>query len=252
MNNDEYVRGMLKIRDECTLDPKPSYVNLTTITSVFKVDTLLDPEEIKEKLKTIECVRKKSSNKGFEWKLHENKFYNQVTITCTDMFSKKSVKLFPNGSVHVTGCTSIDDCKHTMKAIKTILEHITEKTIVTRDFEIYMINTNFSMNSYLNLSSVTRVAEEKNCIVSFKPETYSAVKIKFSPGSNMKRVTASIFSSGCVLITGAKTLSEINASYKFLIDMLSSTRTSPHGDQKVFDVYIGMTFDQWRKKLGCN
>lgn len=251
--NDKYVRNMLHIRDTCTLEPKPSYVNLTTITFVFKVDIQLDPENIRNGIKNIISVKKtNSTHNGFIWTLHENKFYNQVTITCTDLFSKKSVKLFPNGSVHVTGCTSTDDCVNTMNRIKSIIEHITGTRIHTSDFEIFMINTNFSVNAYLNLNEVAKMANENHCIVSFKPETYSAVKIKFSPGPNMKRITASIFSSGCVLITGAKSLEEINLSYKFLLGILTNTRTEKHPVPKLFDIYLGMNFDQWRKKLASN
>lgn len=252
MTNDKYVKDMLHIHDSCNIEPKPSYMNLTTITFVFKVDSLLDAELIREKMKKNQYVTKKNSNYTFEWKLQENKFYNQVTITCTDLFSKKSVKLFPNGSVHVTGCTSIHDCKNVMKIIVALLTHILETEVDASDFEIYMINTNFSMNSNLNLLMVTEVAENRGCIVSFKPETYSAVKVKFVPGVGMKRITASIFSSGCILITGAKCLEEITESYRYLIDMLSGTRTTVNICEKKFDVYLGMTFDQWRKKLACN
>jgi hypothetical protein len=52
--------------------------------------------------------------------------------------------------------------------------------------------------------------------VSFNPERYSAVKIKFKPRPDMKQVTASVFSTGKVIVTGAETLREIVFAYDIL------------------------------------
>ena len=200
---------MLQIRNSTTITPPPSHLSMTTITSTFKVDCLLDIQDLKQQMKeTPMIIKKKGSTKpGYTWNVKDNKFFNQITVEYVDEFSKKSIKLFPNGSIHVTGCSDIVDCHRVIDQVKFCIRKFTGKPVKAFDFKILMINANFSMNSMLNLNMVSSLAEDTGCIVSFKPEIYSAVKIKFVPGPGMKRITASVFSSGCVLITGAQSRS---------------------------------------------
>lgn len=225
---------------------------MTTITSTFKVSTNIDIQDFKEKMKSTPfIIKKKGSTKpGYTWTVKENKFFNQMTIEYVDEFSKKSIKFFPNGSIHVTGCSDLVDCHRVMAQVKyCIKKYLQKDDVSTFDFKVLMINANFSMNSMLNLGMVSQKAEDHGCIVSFKPEIYSAVKIKFVPGPDMKRITASVFSSGCVLITGAKTLREITSSYKFLINILSNTCVKPHESHKKFDSFIAISMESWKKHL---
>jgi hypothetical protein len=80
-----------------------------------------------------------------------------------------------------------------------------------------MINTNFSMNRPVNqMDIVDALSHTPMFEVSFNPERYSAVKIKFKPRPDMKQVTASVFSTGKVIVTGAETLREIVFAYDIL------------------------------------
>lgn len=239
------------IRESPVTNPSPSYLSVTTITNTFKVDTTLDIQTLKENMKRHPFIIKKkgSTGEGIEWKIKENKFFNQITVEYIDDFSKKSIKFFPNGSIHVTGCSDLTDCHRVMAKVKFCIEKYTKKNVKTYDFKILMINANFSMNHMLNLGLVARTAENFGCSVSFKPEIYSAVKIKFVPGVGMKKITTSVFSSGCVLITGAKTLQEITASYRFVIDMLKNSCMKSNSTLKNFDSFIGVPFASWEKHL---
>jgi TATA-box binding protein (TBP) (component of TFIID and TFIIIB) len=251
---EEYVKEMFRICEEATITPKPTYLSMTTITSTFKIDSLIDVHDLKQKMKDVPFViKKKGSTKTFEWSIKENKFFNQVTAEYRDDFSKKSIKFFPNGSIHVTGCSDLIDCHRVMNQVVLCIKHYTDKEVETTDFKILMINANFSVNSVLNLNAVTKKSEDAGCQVSFKPEIYSAVKIKFVPGPDMKRITASVFSSGCILITGARTLREITASYEFLLNMIGSTCVRPNvNESKKFKSYIGTPFSVWKKHLLAN
>lgn len=244
---------MLKIRDGVIAagTQQPSHLSMTTITSTFKINSLLDIQGLKQKMKdTPFTIKKKGSTKPARvWHVKDNKFFNQITVEYVDSFSKKSIKFFPNGSIHVTGCSDLIDCHRVMAQVKFCIFKFTGKDVKAFDFKVLMINANFSMNSMLNLNTVSSKFENHGCIVSFKPEIYSAVKIKFVPGPCMKRITASVFSSGCVLITGAKTLSEITASYTFMIDMLLQTCIKPHTEPKKFDSFAAISFESWTKHL---
>lgn len=247
----EYVQEMFRIIDEQgTTDPRPSYLSVTTITSTFKIDSVIDVQDLKQKMnKNPFIIKKKGGAIAYTWNIKDNKFFNQITAEYTDEFSKKSIKFFPNGSIHVTGCSDLVDCHRVMNQVKFCIKHYTEKDVSVYDFNIQMINANFTMNHMLNLATVSSTAEKIGCTVSFKPEIYSAVKLKFVPGPNMKKITASVFSSGCVLITGAKTLAEITASYKFLIHMLRSSCIRPNVTSKKFKKFMGIPFAVWEKKV---
>jgi TATA-box binding protein (TBP) (component of TFIID and TFIIIB) len=242
---------MLQIREEITLVPEPSYLSMTTITSTFKISMNLDVKKLKQQMKDepLTIKKKGSSKKGYTWNVKENKFFNQITAEYVDEFSKKSIKFFPNGSIHVTGCSDLIDCKRVSEQVRFCIKKYTGTEVQVSDFKILMINANFSMNSFLNLQQVSTKAENAGCTVSFKPEIYSAVKIKFVPGACMKKITASVFSSGCVLITGAKTLREITSSYKFLMNILSSTCVRPHPSPKHFNSFLAIPFESWKKHL---
>lgn len=238
------------IKEEATTDLKPSYLSVTTITSTFKIDSTIDVQTLKQKMKDSPfTIKRKGSSAVYSWHIKENKFFNQITAEYIDEFSKKSIKFFPNGSIHVTGCSDLVDCHRVMNQVKFCIKHYTDKDVSTRDFNVLMINANFTMNHMLNLGTVSSVSEKNGCTVSFKPEIYSAVKLKFFPGPGMKKITASVFSSGCILITGAKTLAEITASYRFLIGMLRTSCMRPNITTKKMKKFMGIPFPTWEKKL---
>lgn len=192
-------------------------------------------------------IRIKNSQKFLEWKIKENGFYNQLTFEFVDGTSKKSIKIFPNGRVHVTGCSDMDDCHKVMHQICFVMTTALKTPVKIESFDIYMINTNFTMNSTLNLYTVINIMKKKGFNVSFNPEVYSAVKVKFSPGIGMKQITASIFSSGCVLITGAVSLKEITEAYKLLVNSLKVTCIKSGEEVITYDIFMGRKFEYWRK-----
>ncbi len=240
---------MLEIQEETRV---PSHLSITTITSTFSLGTVIDIQDLRERIKRRSPfkIREKESSSQCEWTLKENRFFNQITVEYRDKYSKKSIKIFPNGSVHVTGCPTTIDCARVMSQVALFIKTYMDKTVTPTNLNIRMINANFSMNSILNLNKVTTIFENKRCTVSFKPEIYSAVRIKFVPPEpGMKKITASVFSSGCVLITGAQNLREIIASYKFLIDSLQEACVRPNMTTKSFDSFMGVKFESWKKHL---
>jgi TATA-box binding protein (TBP) (component of TFIID and TFIIIB) len=121
-------------------------------------------------------------------------------------------------------------------------------------FRVVMINSNFSLNHNINLIKVTNWFERYNDIfkVSFEPDRYSAVKIKFKPAHDMKEITCSIFSTGKIIITGAETLKEIAFAYNIInqhINENDEIRVSPTIETDVFDIYLGYKCDPLVKHL---
>jgi TATA-box binding protein (TBP) (component of TFIID and TFIIIB) len=142
-----------------------------------------------------------------------------VTVGYIDQYSTKSIKVFPNGSFQVCGCSDLYDCQRVSKQLAYLLTKVLElpESLTSDAFRVVMINTNFSMNRPVNqMDIVDELSTNPMFDVSFNPERYSAVKIKFKPRPDMKQVTASVFSTGKVIVTGAETLREIVFAYDIL------------------------------------
>jgi TATA-box binding protein (TBP) (component of TFIID and TFIIIB) len=260
METFKYIHTLCGIRGALIQDarkPEPSWVRITTITMCSKSLKPLDLAKFREKFEPVFIRRKGSSFEGFKWVMQQTAFYNQVTISTEDVYSRKSVKLFPNGSIQVAGCSHPIDCARVLKQVAFVIEHATGTPVEFEPPSIQMINTNFSLNFSVNLRKVIDVFARKpvgsgldspspTFKVTFNPERYSAVKLKFEPGEGMKQVTASIFSTGRIIVTGARTLTEIAEAYRILNESIGGEalvkRTE---DPELFDNIMGAPFKVW-------
>ena len=102
-----YILTLDKVKKQF---PKSSWVRITTVTMIAKFEKDIDLKAFRENFKPVKIRSKGSTFKGFEWDMKKTTFYNQVTIFTRDAYSNKSIKLFPNGSVQVAGCSNLLDC----------------------------------------------------------------------------------------------------------------------------------------------
>ena len=259
MDSFPYILKLNSIREKLVADPTrpdPSWVRITTITMISKFLQEIDLKKFKEKFKELGSVtvrRQGSKFRGFEWKMKDTAFYNQVTIGYEDAYSRKSVKIFENGAIQVAGCSDLFDCRRILKQLAFILYKILELEYPPRvaDADVKMINTNFSLNSSVNLNKIIqKFSKLPGFKVTFDPDRYSAVKIKFVPGQGMKQVTASIFSTGKIIVTGAQKLDEIAQAYKILNQNLEAPMfVKPVAVPETFDTIMGAPFVEWVRVL---
>jgi TATA-box binding protein (TBP) (component of TFIID and TFIIIB) len=252
MATKRYIVTLDDVRKKYHSSP-PSWIRITTITMLCKFMGDVDIEKIRSAFADgpIRIRRKGALTNGFEWSLKSTAFYNQVSVGYEDQYSNKSIKMFPNGSVQVAGCSDLRDCKRIMRQLSFLVQKILEREepLTIDNFRVVMINTNFSMNSSVNLMKVIDVLSvEPKFVVSFNPERYSAVKVKFHPAANTKQVTASIFSTGKIIVTGAETLREIALAYEVLNEKLQSTKLEATKED-TFDVIKGNKFADIVSKL---
>tara|TARA_B110000858_G_scaffold197714_1_gene260408 strand:+ start:127 stop:966 length:840 start_codon:yes stop_codon:yes gene_type:complete len=232
-----------------------SWVKITTITMIARLETDINVKFIRKAFQNLEKIvikqKNKENSKGFEWTLKDTTFYNQVTLNYVDEYSTKSIKLFPNGAVQVAGCTDLIDCNRVIKQLVQLLRLLISKDVNTKGFQVVMINSNFSLNHKLNLHEVaTHFSRDEIFDVSFDPDRYSAVKIKFKPAQDMKRVTVSIFGTGKIIITGAETLKEIAFSYNIInshININKKIKVEKTETIDEFNEIFGYTFDDMVK-----
>jgi TATA-box binding protein (TBP) (component of TFIID and TFIIIB) len=306
---EDTFRYILTLDEVKKAHPESSWVRITTVTMCAKFERDIDLPAFREKFVPIKVRAKGSSFDGFEWNLKKTTFYNQVTIFTRDQYSNKSIKLFPNGSVQVAGCSDLLDCRRIARLVDLIVNQVLPTEVPNRlaldTISVKMINTNFSLNSSVNLTKVinafglsidqARINQIKERIslcgaeedkygemifddeesqeeyenlmrelekikkdpsdgkffVTFDPDRYSAVKVKFCPAPGMKRVTASIFSTGKIIVTGAQTLKEIALAYKIINQVLSpsAVRLGVSDKKDSFETILGHKFSEWVPKL---
>lgn len=248
MDTCEYIKALHQVRNEC--EHPPSWVRITTITMMAKnAAGNLDIREFRKNWKPVK-IRPVGSKAYFEWNIIKSKkgtnFYNSVSIGYRDQYSVKHVKLFTNGSIHITGCSNIPDCKRVVAQLGLIIPGVTYDM-----FRIVMINTNFTLNHVLNLYTILRhFATLPGFDVSYDPGSYAAVKMKFKPGPDMKRITTNIFSTGSVIITGAQRLDEVVEAYRFInANIPDGARVKESEEKRDFNIFMGYTFEDWIDKL---
>ncbi len=259
MDTFPYIQKLARIRAELTTDPlrpTPSWVRITTITMISKFLQDIDLPKFREnfaKLGSVTVRPKGSRFRGFEWRMKETAFYNQITIGYEDAYSRKSIKIFPNGSIQVAGCSDLFDCRRVLKQLAFILKIVLglEQEIPVDAVAVKMINTNFSLNASVNLNRVIQqFSQRPGFKVTFDPDRYSAVKVKFVPGEGMKQVTASIFSTGKIIVTGAQTLDEIAQSYDIINKTIRpDVMVKPVAEPELFGTIMGAPFEEWVRVL---
>ena len=220
---DETLRMALTVSKyrEDTPDPKPSWISITTITMFAK--QLIDPVSLKDFKEKIEDRTFDIPN-GPTWAYrpprkaknpNKKDFYNSVSIGYRDI-TTKSMKIFPNGSMQLTGATDPKEgrsiFKQAVKVVKAAMG-INDSDTDYDKIRIAMINTNFCMGFTLDLDAVNVIFQDEGYQCSYTPDTYSAVTTRFYPIEGRKRVTVNIFNSGSVIVTGAESLKEITAAY---------------------------------------
>jgi len=195
---------------------------------------------------------------GWKIELKPTTFYNQITLVYNDKFSTKSIKIFPNGSLQVAGCSDLFDCRRIIKQLAYLFELVMGDAFIPplETFKIVMINSNFSLNYSINLRSVsTHFSKYPDVFkVSFEPDRYSAVKVKFQPAQDMKEITTSIFGTGKIIITGAETLKEIAFAYNIInhtINSIPNVRVAQCDANKrdLFDEFSGYKIDKVLENL---
>jgi TATA-box binding protein (TBP) (component of TFIID and TFIIIB) len=174
--------------------------------------------------------------------------------TGTSIMASANMKIFRNGNVQMTGIKSPDQgvkaLEYIIESIREMTHRSAEESIVDDfnamrvcDYRIRLINSDFKSNIHIKRDKLCKLMQNTyNIMCSYEPCIYPGVKIQFCwntmPGReqngvcdciNMcngkgsgcgdgqcKRITIAAFQSGCVIITGAQSIAQINHAYEFI------------------------------------
>lgn len=222
-NTFSYLVTLNEIKDNAPPGDVTSFPKLITITMVANTGREMDLPRVRESFPPDGLrIRFAKSPDANVWHLKQTQFYNQVTLFYTDKSSTKSIKIFSNGSIQVAGCTDLFDCHRVIRQVGVVINHVLGIVVNIQEFRICMINANFQFNKDVNLRNCARhLSEQPGMGVNLSRDRYAAVKVKFKPADDMKQMTASIFSTGKAILSGAETLKEIALGYNRLVHLMN-------------------------------
>lgn len=207
-----YVHNYLRLIGEA--NQNGHVLNISTITLIAALNKdKLDLEHFcrdfthpQVRIKTIDQTKRKY-------------FFNQITLNYKDI-SKKSIKIFSNGKLQITGLTSVFECNRLLNLIQGWLSSIFKDNIRIINSYIGMINGNFSIKKTINLLNMNYLlCNNEGVLCIYNPESYPAINIKLNHNGNT--ISVFVFGTGNIVITGGKSLNDINHAYTFIINVLS-------------------------------
>lgn len=190
--------------------------------------------------------KKKDAKKGF---------YNQTTLVIRREISplvwkEINIKLFKNGGIQMTGVRSLEMASTALHwlisylSATCIAKPIFEGTPTIHKEEVQMVNTDFSIGAKVKRETLHRILMDTYRLnSSYESAIYQGVKTKYffnaerpagkPPGlcpcaklckgtgdgskiGQCKKITISPFQTGQVIITGARTMEQINEAYDFI------------------------------------
>jgi TATA-box binding protein (TBP) (component of TFIID and TFIIIB) len=149
-------------------------LNLTNIGKYLDIDTEIigikynyaNLSVMKGKYSTT--IYKKAKIKNVD-KINTRLFYNQITIIYNNNGNNVNVKLFKNGSLHLTGCKDTNDGIDITKTIYKKLTQLKNKVdtiLLTKDINGVLLDNDNLIYSYTNKQIIGHLADQKQKNVS--------------------------------------------------------------------------------------
>jgi TATA-box binding protein (TBP) (component of TFIID and TFIIIB) len=185
-------------------------------------------------------------------KVTTKSFFNQSTLVIRrpfgDGWKEMNMKVFANGGIQMTGLPNqefaIEALNWMLGEIRALPRNPFAKEPAIQKICTYLINTDYSINHDIQQDALQRIlVDEYNLFSMFEKTIYQGVNAKFfyntaethaaTPGicsctvpctgkgsghgdGECKRITLSIFRTGSIIITGGRSMEQIEAAYEFL------------------------------------
>lgn len=227
---DETLQNIKDISSEVLLES----LRISTITLCFNLGSSINVEELSKKYV--------SKNNG--------KFYNSMIFNWHTKYQFKtcvSTKIFPNGKVQVAGLTNIKSCAYIIRKVNNKCKQFFEdsKNAKITSVKIAMINSDFKVNSTLNLTLFCAILSKKSVqsngnflSIVYQPIKYPAINTKFICDEylqeynhhvykySLKRkfkntISILIFRSGSIIITGGDNINHYENVYKYFLNIIN-------------------------------
>lgn len=189
---------------------KPTNCSVSTMTVCGKVDTPVDINAVMALdaedygLTVPESPTKRSKT--------PKTFFNQLTIKS----GTTSVKIFSNGAVHVTGVKSLVHFADVIDRVCMALGTVMDRQPGLESASISMINAIFCVACKLPLRTLRDAFEKAGHVASYDPDAYPGINAKIN------KITVMIFTTGNVIISGAKSPEHVSDVYDAVCIVIDS------------------------------
>lgn len=115
-------------------------------------------------------IYKKAKNKD-EKKINKELFYNQITLVVNNKGNHVNVKIFANGSLHMTGCKTTDEGRQVAIILFDKLNKLKEKTdniCIVKDMNGVYLDKDNIIYSYKNYTSIGYKKDNNTYIINNK------------------------------------------------------------------------------------
>lgn len=208
-----------------------SEIKLSTMTVVCDLACEIDLERLTRNFTSppypLCSIKKAKTNKDCTFTKRgkvKKSFYNQTTITYKT-FTTKSIKVFSNGKLQITGVTSLTETLKTIDMISYILKNSNRSIIngepdvhMMKNISIEMINSNFNYAKEIDLKTLRNIMKADGYDVTYDPDTYPCINAKING------ISVFIFGTGNVVITGAKTLNGIQKTLETVTNIFNANK----------------------------
>lgn len=139
-------------------------------------------------------------------------FSNSVTVVFNET---KTIKVFRNGRLHVTGCKTIGEAQE--HAASLIAAMPTWQGVEYTPFSIVTLNTCVRTKGIcISLDALQTVLKTRGITSRYNPDIYQALVAK-AECSTGRKISAMIFYTGTIIIAGVKTPTELEETFNTIM-----------------------------------
>lgn len=205
MNSVENARAYMALSDKALANGH--FVNIFTITLICKLNTSISIHYMASVFNEPGVRVKKPTDN-----VH---FHNQMTLTFSDI-SNKSIKMFANGTLQITGLSSYLECDDLCdSAVRWVRKYargdIDPSSIQVSSKYIPMMNAKVATFRQIDLLDTSRNLRRlvDGVICLYNPETYPGLNVKILA----RRLSVLVFRTGNIVISGCKCIEDIDYVY---------------------------------------
>jgi TATA-box binding protein (TBP) (component of TFIID and TFIIIB) len=149
-----------------------------------------------------------------------------------EKINKVNFKLFNNSSIQISGIKNIIELNIALNKLFNELKRYRVidrkrvyfaknfKNLDTSNFKINMINSNYSLNTYINRDNLYQLLLKKKIKCTYEKAIRACVIVKYKPDNINKDVSVFIFRKGNILITGAKSQQHIVDAFNYINNII--------------------------------
>ena len=145
--------------------------------------------------------------------------------SCSGKKTKTAIKLFCNGTIHITGLATICATLRLAERFTALVAFLTAMPFVVKDFSIQLINAHFKLPTYLALAPMYNLMlQESEHLCRYNQEKHAGLIVQMlvpkEDGTELQKISVIVFESGNVLLSAFVTAAQMLEAYTFITEFI--------------------------------